>query len=97
MGAVFGGSSSVETFLGTKTITVLWKATVVCGCLFIGLAILLNIISTGSSSNSGAFDNQPASEQSVPAGSGTDDSSGESGGSVPSGDGTESGSDANQQ
>lgn len=96
MGAVFGGSSSVETFLGTKTISVLWKATVVLGVLFISLAVLLNIISKRGRSDS-AVGNDPAVEESTENGStngstqdsAPDNSSAPSGESS-SGDGSES-------
>jgi len=43
MGAVFGGAGGMDTFMGTKTISVLWKATIVMGILFIGIPILLNL------------------------------------------------------
>lgn len=40
MGALMGGGGQ-ETFLGTKTIDVLWKATIVLGSMFILIAIQL--------------------------------------------------------
>lgn len=43
MGALMGGGGT-DTFLGTKTIDVLWKATVVLGTVFIILAIGLNLM-----------------------------------------------------
>ncbi len=74
MGAVFGGSSGVETFLGTKTITVLWKITVTLGCLFIFIAIVLNLIPHPTAASDGGGGNQNPSKQTAPKKSGTNPS-----------------------
>ncbi len=88
MGAVFGGSSGVETFLGTKTITVLWKTTVTLGCLFIFIAILLNLMPhpTGESAVKNNGDGTRSEEQAPAGGSGSDGDSPNGSKASPEGD-----------
>lgn len=57
MGAVFGGGGGGDTFLGTKTITYLWKATIVLGILFTGLAIIMNVMGVPGQEEGGASSN----------------------------------------
>jgi len=88
MGAVFGGSSGVETFLGTKTITVLWKTTVTLGCVFILIAILLNLIPHPTAASGGEKrKNPPPAKKKAPgkSGSGTNPDAGGAGSGLPGG------------
>ncbi len=83
MGAVFGGSSGVDTFLGTKTITVLWKTTIILGVFFIGIAIALNLMSVPAGEESGIEPpkqqtNQETEQETTPSDSGNTNNGGNS-------------------